>query len=205
MEIKQYWRDDVLVSSHTRGQKRKKSVRKRPFRAKLTRIVSLLKWIFWITVATYFLSTIEVSYKPFESKNAAEAKTELPLNGATSFESADIPRDVEAREVTRGDLFDKYFGKDSRIIRAICKSESGLKADSMNKTLNKDKTWDIGYCQINVDWNAKYIPGETRAEKIENLKNPETNVMVAKRVYDSQGWTAWSDFKNGKYLRYLDK
>ena len=37
----------------------------------------------------------------------------------------------------------------------------------------------------------------------ESLKNPETNIDWAYKIYSGQGLRAWSVFTNGKYLKYL--
>jgi len=143
-----------------------------------------------------------------EDANRVQARPEV-VSEAQEEPSSTRPleRDTVAREADRqptiDDWFDKYFGADAKIARAICQSESGLKADSMNKTLNKDGSWDIGTCQINLQAHWDKIPGDTKDDKVHWLTMPELNIAVAKLVYDSQGWTAWTDYKNKRYLKNL--
>lgn len=106
--------------------------------------------------------------------------------------------------------FEKYFGyENGRIMQAICNSESQWNSWAVNDTLNKDKTWDVGLCQINVDVHGHMIDGTTKQEKVESLKNPEYNISIAKKVFDNRskwdtnGFKAWSDYNNKKYLKYL--
>jgi len=108
----------------------------------------------------------------------------------------------------RDKMIDKYFEpKDARILKAICRSENRVeKEDHIQTGLNKDGTADIGWCQINVDWNADKVPGDTREAKIKSLQNGEINIQVAHKIFISwKGFGAWSDYKNGRYQKYLDK
>jgi len=133
-------------------------------------------------------------------------------------------RDTVAREIprvepvvileqpkTRDEWIDQIFGSDARIMKAICQSEGSNNDRSMNTTLNKDGSWDIGTCQINLQAHWDKVPGTTKDEKVENLKNKKINIEVAKKVFDSRqkwdkeygGFGAWSDYKNGKYKKHL--
>lgn len=93
------------------------------------------------------------------------------------------------------DLFDKYFGEEADLMRAICTAESGLK-NIPSKNVNSNGTQDHGICQIN-DMHADKAGG------VENLYNPEINVKVAKQIRDTQGLTAWTVYKSGAYRKYL--
>lgn len=127
----------------------------------------------------------------------------LAIWQANHTQAWEFPQVIYLDDMPAADYFDKYFGQDARIARAICQSESGLKVDSVNSKLNRDRSTDIGICQINLQAHWHKIPGSTYKEKYNSLLSPEINVAVAKLVYDSQGWFAWTDYRNGKYNRYL--
>ena len=98
-----------------------------------------------------------------------------------------------------------FSPKDAGTMAAICKSESGGFTGAHNSTYPDDS---YGLCQINMLDEPGYMLGKERREKFgigsnEALKDPLTNLKAAKQVFDSQGFGAWSDFKNEKYLKHL--
>jgi len=126
----------------------------------------------------------------------AEAIEELPtitnIDKEKGFESADY-REPEARE-SRGDLFDKYFAENAKVMRAICTAESGL--DPLVIGDMNTPHVSVGLCQIRI------LP--ERQITIEQMQNPEENVAYAKLLFDKHGFTPWSCWKNKSYLRYLN-
>lgn len=58
-------------------------------------------------------------------------------------------------------------------------------------------TGDIGIFQIAPQYHYNKV------KQIDDLKNCLTNIRVAKRIYDSSGWHAWSVYKNRSYLKFL--
>ena len=98
-----------------------------------------------------------------------------------------------------------FSPKDAGTMAAICKSESGGLAGAHNSKYPDDS---YGLCQINMLDEPGYMLGKERREKFgigsnEALKDPLTNLKAAKQVFDSQGFGAWSDYKNEKYLEHL--
>ena len=98
-----------------------------------------------------------------------------------------------------------FSPKDAGTMAAICKSESKGFAGAHNSTYPDDS---YGLCQINMLDEPGYMLGKERREKFgiksnEALKDPLTNLKAAKQVFDSQGFGAWSDYKNEKYLEFL--
>ena len=94
---------------------------------------------------------------------------------------------------------------DASTMAAICKSESGGRPGAHNSTYPDDS---YGLCQINMLDEPGYKLGEERRQRFgigsnEDLKDPLTNLKAAKQVFDSQGFGAWSDFKNERYLKHL--
>ena len=77
---------------------------------------------------------------------------------------------------------------DWKIAYAIMKSESGARPDAVGGP-NKNGTYDYGCFQINNEPSAL---------------DPYVNARRAFEKRSSKlGWGHWSDYKNGKYLRYL--
>lgn len=98
-----------------------------------------------------------------------------------------------------------FSPKDAGTMAAICKSESGGITSAHNSKYPDDS---YGLCQINMLDEPGYMLGKERREKFgigsnEALKDPLTNLRAAKQVFDSQGFGAWSDYKNEKYLKHL--
>ena len=98
-----------------------------------------------------------------------------------------------------------FSPKDAGTMAAICKSESGGFTGAHNSKYPDDS---YGLCQINMLDEPGYMLGKERREKFgigsnEALKDPLTNLKAAKQVFDSQGFGAWSDYKNEKYLEHL--
>lgn len=98
------------------------------------------------------------------------------------------------------DLFKKYFGDKAETIKAICKAEN-RKEDPTAVYHNKNGSIDQGLCQINTINIDKYVG--------ENIFDPEVNIRTAKKIYDDRqkwdtdGFNAWTMYKNGKYKKYL--
>jgi hypothetical protein len=85
------------------------------------------------------------------------------------------------------------INQDLITIVAIGMSESGGNASADNT--NSDGTRDAGYWQINqIHWR-----GLTESA----VKDLTVNARLAMEVYQKQGFTAWTDYKNGKYRAHL--
>lgn len=104
---------------------------------------------------------------------------------------------VTPEEKAEGDLFDKYFGDEANIARAIAQAESGMREDAISKP-NWNGTKDYGLMQIN-SCHADKVGGNLDA-----LLDAETNIKVAKQIRDSwEGFHAWTVVKTGKYKQYI--
>ena len=125
---------------------------------------------------SWFLSTITISTKPFKAEAKGEScPAELPLNGATSYESKDMPAFT--------DYFDKYFGSKADEARKVAKCEANRPVKSK---MNKNGTYDYGHMQINTIW-LKYF-GLTEEQALD----PETNISTSKKIYDrTNDFSAW--------------
>ena len=93
------------------------------------------------------------------------------------------------------DTFKKYFGSEWQLMRAICKSESGLQNIPSHRQ-NSNGTRDHGLCQIN-DIHLDKV------NSIDDLYDPEENIRIASIIRDTQGLTAWTVYNTGKYKENL--
>lgn len=98
-------------------------------------------------------------------------------------------------------LFKKYFPKEeeARIMRAISLAESKGKQTAINKA-NKNGTIDSGFFQVNTIHKKK---GETVEQFIKRMHDLEENFKEARKVYEKQGFQAWSTYNDKKYLSYI--
>ncbi|HNX02168.1 MAG TPA: hypothetical protein PLE33_05990 [Candidatus Cloacimonas sp.] len=167
-------------------------------------------FIVWLIYGLWIVCYQHNQPKPKSKKESAPAVlVEAKAPTSEPVKVSEPPKIPEVDNRTpRDKMIDKYFApQDARIMKAICRSENRAENEKdIQDTMNKDKTADIGWCQINVDWNADKIPGATRDEKIKSLQNGEINIQVAHKIFKSwQGFGAWSDYINGRYQKYLDK
>lgn len=104
-------------------------------------------------------------------------------------------------------LFKKYFPEPeiAKTMRAITLSESKGKQVVTYK-LNKDGSWDCGFFQTNTIHRKA---GTTKEAFCNEMHDLEKNFAMARKIYDERkrlfgdGFTAWSDYNNGKYLNYI--
>ena len=103
------------------------------------------------------------------------------------------------REYIRQLVCNPKYSWDCDIMLAIAQSENGyeiwggFKADAIN-TANDNGSIDTGILQINS------IHGYTT----EWLQVPENNIEAGHKIYLTQGYRAWSDYNNNRYLRYIE-
>lgn len=106
------------------------------------------------------------------------------------------------------ELFKKYFPEPeiAKTMRAISLSESKGKQVQHFK-LNKNGSWDCGFFQTNTIHRNK---GESMEHFCDRMNGDlEANFKMARKIYDDRvimvgdGFTAWSDYNNGKYLKFL--
>ena len=105
-------------------------------------------------------------------------------------------------------LFKKYFPEQeiAKVMRAISLSESKGKQVQHYK-LNRNGSWDCGFFQTNTIHRNKGESMQSFCDRMNN--NLEANFAMARKIYDERkkmfgdGFTAWSDYNNGKYLTYI--
>lgn len=102
------------------------------------------------------------------------------------------------------------FGRDGHVAVAVSRNECNPSNRAYPKCVyHTEHEYSVGIFQINLynarQWiHASKVPGETMAEKIESLKDPFINALVAHKIYsDSNGFTPWSAYTNGNYKKDL--
>lgn len=92
---------------------------------------------------------------------------------------------------------------DARKLVATGYAESSMRADAVG-----DGGDSIGLFQINIpahpDKLTRLSGSSSRSDWVTWLKNPINNIKAAAAVYKSQGLGAWTEYKKGDYLQYLD-
>lgn len=98
------------------------------------------------------------------------------------------------------DLLARYFGDSIRIAKAVMQAESGCNPASVGDG-------HLTYVQDGVTYGMscglfqiRFLPGRPSCEQ---MKNPSENIAYAGQMFAGQGWSPWSAFKNGSYLRHL--
>jgi len=110
------------------------------------------------------------------------------------------PSEVVATEKSTEDKIRETFGENWKIALAIAKSESGLRPVKGDQNIEFIQDGQVmghscGIFQIRV------LKGRPNCEA---LMDEDTNIAYAKRIYDRVGFTAWSNYKNGRYLAFLE-
>ncbi len=93
--------------------------------------------------------------------------------------------------------------KDAATASAIAMAESGGNPRAHNGNAG---TGDDSYGLWQINMLGSMGPSRRKSFGItsnEQLYNPMTNAKAAKKIYDGQGWNAWSVYKSGAYKKYM--
>ena len=102
------------------------------------------------------------------------------------------------------------FGSDGKVAIAVSHHECGPTNGSYPACIAKtDKEYSVGLFQINLKnsthmIHAAKVPGNTIAEKVEKLKDPFINTLVAYKIFKDSGFHPWSAYTNLSYLTSLE-
>lgn len=91
---------------------------------------------------------------------------------------------------TYDSIFRQYAWNVS-VAEAICEAESGGNPYALSPTE------DRGLMQINS------IHADMVNDDLSVLYNPTENIAVAYKLYSADGWTPWSTYISGAYVKYL--
>lgn len=96
-----------------------------------------------------------------------------------------------------------FTAQQARVMAAIAMAESGGRPGAFNGNAS---TGDESYGLWQINMLGDMGPQRRQAFGIssnQQLFDPMTNALAAKRVFDWQGFNAWSVYKSGRYLDYL--
>ena len=99
----------------------------------------------------------------------------------------------EVKEESVEEHIKRVWGNEANIMIAIAYAESGFNCKAINDKLNKDGSWDAGLLQVNS------IHGYEKTELLDCHRNTD----ISYKIYQSQGFRAWSVYNNGKYRKFL--
>ena len=126
-----------------------------------------------------------------------EAATKQPSSAQTvEVRVQPSPKNASSQVAGRCEEFREIVEKypwNSKVMLAIARAESGCNPRSDNSGLNTDGTYDYGLFQINS------VHGHSRSV----LENPAKNTDIAFKIWQSQGYRAWSAYNNGSYLKFI--
>lgn len=96
-----------------------------------------------------------------------------------------------------------FNDRDASIMAAIAMAESGGGSGKLN---NNPRTGDLSYGLWQVNMLGRMGPERRRQFGIDSneaLFDPAVNASAARKVFESQGFGAWSVFKSGAYRQFL--
>lgn len=106
----------------------------------------------------------------------------------------------EVVELTIEEKIRLTFPEQPELMIAIAKAESGLGKNNYNPEWHRDRNGNpvcqgsFGLFQVGC---VNYIEDPTK------LNDVDFNLKIARKVYDTQGITAWGAYTNGSYKKYL--
>lgn len=102
------------------------------------------------------------------------------------------------------------FGKNAKVAIAVSHHECSPKNKQYPKCVAvSDKEYSVGIFQINLKNKTQKvhfdkIPAKTFEAKVEWLKNPMNNVLIAKAIFADSGFSPWSAYTNLSYLKSMN-
>jgi len=89
-----------------------------------------------------------------------------------------------------------FEGNNLRIAAAIAMAESGGDTEAIgDEDITVGGSW--GLWQVNLRWHPEYYRDPN------SLHDPQKNADAAFKIFQEQGFNAWSTYKNGAYAHYL--
>ena len=119
------------------------------------------------------------------------------------------PEPVNSEHEAIDDYIRTIFGKDAKVAIAVNRVECNPKNKQYPSCVyHTEYEYSVGIFQINLynksHWiHAKKVPGNTMEEKVEWLKNPFNNTLIAYKIFTDSGFGPWSGFTSGRYLDHL--
>jgi hypothetical protein len=144
-----------------------------------------------IALSTIFAGTAFAAQPQATQTNPA-TKTQLtrqPMPTVIEILPAGVPKDKLKRCPQWEPKFAEY-GLPVKAFSYISWRESRCSVSAWNRTLNKNKTHDLGLLQVNSSWRT--VTRNICGTDITGLFNVDCNLSVAKYLYDNGGLGHWS-------------
>lgn len=153
---------------------------------------------------------------PVKPSPVAQNNTGAETDGALAVTIETPAVEVESQD-SRGssqqEEIDAYirtiFGKDAKVFTAITRVECNPKNKQYPACVyHTEHEYSVGVAQINLfnkshAIHAAKVPGDTMEEKIESLKDPYINVLVAYKIFTDSGFAPWAGYTSGRYLDHM--
>lgn len=138
---------------------------------------------------------------------------------ATTTPTVDPPVPVNPCSISVEECVGKYFPEEPKLAVAVFKAESRLNPRSIGyncryERFDKEENATTTYvttCKpsdrelaISKDYGLAQINQANYHGNKEDLLDVETNLKVARKVYDEQTWNAWYVYRDKKYVQYLE-
>ncbi len=144
-----------------------------------------------IALSTIFAGTAFAA-QPNPTKTFPATQTQLtrePMPTVIEILPAGVPNDKSKRCPQWEPKFAEY-GLPVKAFSYISWRESRCSVSAWNRTLNKNKTHDLGLLQVNSSWRT--VTRNICGTDITGLFNVDCNLSVAKYLYDNGGLRHWS-------------
>jgi len=138
---------------------------------------------------------------PSTNPEESNGETVKAVSENPKSEEGQAPSQVQPPSSIEAKIMKAWEGTgEGHIAVAIAKSESGLRPDAKGdipiQYMHEGKL--IGHsCGI---FQIRVLPSRPNCEE---LKDIDTNIRFARKLYDSSGFHPWSNYKNGRYLQYM--
>lgn len=164
-----------------------------------------------------FMYDLNITFNPSQSA-ASESVVINTTQKANPAESVRVVEQVSTPAATLTptptptkeilDYINTIFRKDAKVAIAVMKNECNPQNKlfpTCHKTITS-KEYSVGIFQINIQSatskvHYNRIPGETLEEKVEWLKDPFNNTLMAYWIFQNSGWYPWTAYTSGNYLK----
>ena len=153
-------------------------------------VLLLLTLLFWIGLKAIdaFFDTNTLEFRPLiEFHVPVEVKKRVKSLTIQKVEAKETIAELQTSPEERLQAqIRKTFGPAGETAILVSEAESGMTPNRISYT-----GCCYGLFQINVDAHFNRVPGSTREAKAAWLTVPENNLIIAKQIYDEQGWGPW--------------
>ena len=137
----------------------------------------------------------------------------------TATTTVPIQEPINPCSVSIEKCVEKYFPEQPKLAVAVFKAESQLKPQAIGYNCRYERfdekqnatTTYITSCKpsdrdlaVSKDYGLAQINQQNYKGDKNDLLDVETNLKVARKIYEEQSWRAWYVYRDGKHIQYLD-